>query len=60
MKPKEYPFIFESYFVLPNKKEINFNYKYKDLYFTEKIILPDEIPSNAENKLINKVLESLY
>ena len=60
MKPKEYPFIFESYFVLPNKKEINFNYKYKDLYFTEKIILPDEIPSNAENKLINKVLESLH
>ena len=60
MQPKEDAFIFDSYFVLPSKKEINFNYKYKGLSFTEKIILPDEIPSNVEDKLVNKVLESLH
>jgi len=60
MKPKEDVFIFESYFVLPNKKEIHFNYKFKDLYFTEKIILPDGIPANVEDEIVNKVLESLH
>jgi len=60
MQSKEDAFIFESYSVLSNKKAIHFNYKYKDLSFTEKIILPDPIPANVENKLVNKVFESLH
>lgn len=60
MELKEDVFIFDSYSVLSSKKEIDFNYKYKDLYFTEKIILPGRIPANVEDKLVNKVLESLH
>ena len=58
----EGPDIFEfvSYVVQPDKKTINFSYKTQGLHFTEKIILPDEIPSSVENKLLNKVLESLH
>lgn len=53
-------FIFESYFILPNKKEIEFNYKYKNLNFTEKILLPKQIPSTANPILLTKVLENLH
>ena len=53
-------FEFDSYKIYSDKKTIDFNYKIRELYFTEKIILPDEIPSNVENKLVNKVLESLH
>ncbi|MBI5123207.1 hypothetical protein HZA75_05100 [Candidatus Roizmanbacteria bacterium] len=60
MELKEDAFIFDSYSVLPSKKEIDFNYKYKGLGFIEKIILPDRIPANVEDKLVNKVLESLH
>lgn len=53
-------FIFDSYSILPNKKEIDFNYKYKDLKFTEKIFLPEQIPGSVNPVLLNKVLESLH
>ncbi len=60
-------FKFDSYKIHSDKKTIDFNYKTGDLCFTEKIILPDGIPANVEDKLVNlpnrkvnKVLESLH
>jgi len=53
-------FEFNFYKIHSDKKTIDFNYKTGDLCFTEKIILPDEIPSNVEDKLVDKVLESLH
>lgn len=60
MEPKEEIFIFDSYSVLPDKKEIHFNYKYKDLKFTEKIFLPETIPDSVNKDLLTKILESLH
>lgn len=53
-------FEFVSYEIQPDKKTIDFNYKTNGLDLTEKIILPSQIPSHAENELIDKVLESLH
>jgi len=60
MNQKSDTFIFESYLVLPDKKEIDFYYKYKDLKFSEKIFLPKQIPSTVDPVLLNKVLENLH
>jgi len=60
MIQKHNVFEFVSYEIQPDKKTIDFNYKTKSLYFTEKIILPSQIPSHAKNELIDKVLESLH
>ena len=49
-------FEFVSYKVCSDKKTIDFNYKINPLSLTEKIILPDEIPTSFEDKLVNKVL----
>lgn len=53
-------FKFVSYKIQLDKKTINFDYKTNGLDLTEKIILPKEIPSSVEDKLIDKVLESLH
>lgn len=60
MTQKPDVFEFDSYKVCSDKKTIDFNYKIGRLLLTEKIILPDEIPSSVEDKLVNKVLESLH
>ena len=60
MEQKEGTFIFESYSVLPDKKEVEFYYKYQDLKFTEKILLPKQIPSTVNPALLTKTLESLH
>ena len=53
-------FKFGSYKILSDKKTIDFHYETSGLHFTEKIILPDGIPSSIEDKLVNNVLESLH
>src|SRR3989344_937150 len=53
-------FEFDSYKIQSDRKTINFNYKTGELFFTETIILPDEISSSVEDKSVNKVLESLH
>ncbi len=53
-------FEFSSFKVGPDKKTIDFNYRTNRFDLTEKVILPDEIPSSVEDKLVNKVLESLH
>ncbi len=60
MEIKSDVFIFDSFSVLTNKKEIDFKYKYKDLKFTEKILLPKQIPNSVNPVLLSKVLESLH
>ena len=60
MRRKPDVFEFDSYKIQSDKKTIDFNYKIRELYFTEKIILPDEIPVSVEDRLVNKVLESLH
>ncbi|MFH0979416.1 MAG: hypothetical protein V1803_00485, partial [Candidatus Roizmanbacteria bacterium] len=60
MEPKEDDFIFDSYSVLSDKKEIHFHYKYKGLKFTEKIFLPETIPDSVNKDLLTKILESLH
>ncbi|MDO9027526.1 MAG: hypothetical protein Q7U68_01505, partial [Candidatus Roizmanbacteria bacterium] len=60
MEIKSDVFIFDSFSVLPNKKEIHFIYKYKDYLFTEKILLPKEIPADVNQTLIKIVLENLH
>jgi len=53
-------FIFESYSVLPNNKEVHFKYQYKDLKFTEKILLPKEIPPDVNQTLLKITIENLH
>ncbi len=60
MKSNEDAFVFESYSILSDRKEIHFNYKYKELKFTEKIFLSEQISSSVNSVLLNKVLESLH
>lgn len=60
MKPKEDVFVFDSYSILENKKEINFNYRYKDLKFSEKILLPKQIPDSVDTVLLTKALYNLH
>jgi len=60
MEPKEDTFFFDSYSVLPDKKEIRFCYKYRDLKFTETIFIPEAIPSSVNSVLLTKVLQNLH
>ncbi|EKE13900.1 MAG: hypothetical protein ACD_12C00763G0007 [uncultured bacterium] len=60
MIQKQDVFEFVSYKIQSDKKTIYFNYKTNGLDLTEKIILPEEIPSFVEDKLIGKVLENLH
>ena len=60
MEIKSDVFLFDSYSILLNKKEIDFNYKYKEYKFTEKILLPKEIPVDVNQTLIKIVLENLH
>ena len=53
-------FKFDSYRVLPDKKTIEFNYKVNGSDLTERIVLPNKIPSFVRDELVNKVLESLH
>lgn len=60
MESKKDVFVFESYSVLKEKKEIHFKYKFNDIEFTEKITLPEQIPSSVNPVLLTKVVENLH
>ena len=60
MTQKSDSFEFISYKIHLDKKTIDFNYRAREIYFTEKIILPEEIPSSIKEELINQVLENLH
>ena len=60
MKPKEDAFIFDSYSIQTNRKEIHFNFKCRDLNFTEKIFLPKQVPDVANPVLLAKAFENLH
>ena len=53
-------FEFVSYEIQPDKKTIDFNYKTRDLYFTEKIILPSPIPASINSVLLKSILDNLH
>ena len=53
-------FEFVSYEIQPDKKTINFNYRTRDLYLTEKIILPSPIPSSVNSVLLKNILDNLH
>lgn len=53
-------FEFVSYEIQRDKKTINFNYKTRDLYLTEKIILPVPIPSSVNSILLKSILNDLH
>ncbi len=53
-------FEFVSYEIQSDKKTIDFNYKTRDLHFTEKIILPLPIPSFINSVLLKNVLDNLH
>ncbi len=60
MIQKSDSFEFVSYKIHLDKKTIDFNYRAREIYFTEKIILPEEIPSSIKEELVDQVLENLH
>lgn len=60
MEPKKNIFFFDFYHILPDKKNIQFSYKYKDSVFVESIFLPEPIPDSVNQNLLKKVLESVH
>ncbi len=60
MIQKDDVFKFVSYEIQPDKKTVDFNYKTKSLYFTEKIILPSPIPFSVNSVLLKNVLDNLH
>ncbi|MEK7598026.1 MAG: hypothetical protein AAB441_05285 [Patescibacteria group bacterium] len=53
-------FEFVSYEIQADKKTVNFNYKTRDLYLTEKIILPSPIPPSVNSILLKSILNDLH
>ena len=53
-------FEFVSYEIQPDKKTIDFNYKTNGLDLTEKIILPEPIPSSTNPVLLKNILKDLH
>lgn len=60
MIQKQDVFEFVSYEIQSDKKMINFNYRARDLYLTEKITLPTPIPSFINPLLLKNILNDLH